>query len=200
MKKENQRVVITKRMLKEALLDLLAEKNVDKISVTELCARAQINRATFYAHYETVGDVLREMEREFSRELIAKQTSQPNRTIKTDIDVMCAYFYEHIEFIRVAFGSLTGQNFSRMIDTLCEDVAADPHFSRIVDPDTLRLSATFFSGGIFCMLNTWAQEDIQKTPEEVSALIAKMLSSRILAISCAEETDDAQEADKKYSE
>ena len=37
MEKENQRVVVTKRLLKEGLLRLLENKNIDKINVTELC-------------------------------------------------------------------------------------------------------------------------------------------------------------------
>ena len=53
MTKEYQRVAISKRMLKEALLDLLKDKPIDAVTVSELCQMAQINRTTFYRHYET---------------------------------------------------------------------------------------------------------------------------------------------------
>lgn len=44
----------------EALLSLLDEKDFEYITVKEICARAKVNRSTFYLHYETVGDLLTE--------------------------------------------------------------------------------------------------------------------------------------------
>lgn len=50
--KNNQRTRLSKILLKNALMDLLGEKgSVTKISVRELCERADLNRSTFYAHY-----------------------------------------------------------------------------------------------------------------------------------------------------
>ena len=50
--KNNQRTRLSKILLKNALMDLLGEKgSVAKISVRELCERADLNRSTFYAHY-----------------------------------------------------------------------------------------------------------------------------------------------------
>ena len=48
---ENQRIRITKRMLREALIRLLGKKPIEKIRVQELCQEAQINRTTFYKYY-----------------------------------------------------------------------------------------------------------------------------------------------------
>lgn len=63
--KNNQRTRISKMLLKNALLDLLAEKkSVEKISVRELCERAELNRSTFYAHYSAPKDLLDETEDE----------------------------------------------------------------------------------------------------------------------------------------
>ena len=45
---ENQRVRLSKALLKEALVRLLETKPLDKITIYELCAEAQINRTTFY--------------------------------------------------------------------------------------------------------------------------------------------------------
>ncbi len=64
-KKDNQRTRISKMLLKNALLDLLAEKkSAEKISVRELCERAELNRSTFYAHYSEPKDLLEETEDE----------------------------------------------------------------------------------------------------------------------------------------
>lgn len=61
--KDNQRTRLSKLLFKNALMDMLREKkSVDKISVRELCERAELNRSTFYAHYNEPKDLLNEIE------------------------------------------------------------------------------------------------------------------------------------------
>ena len=60
--KLDARVRYTRRVIQEALLTLLEQKPMNKITVTELCALAQINRATFYAHYADCYAVLNALE------------------------------------------------------------------------------------------------------------------------------------------
>lgn len=61
--KNNQRTRLSKMLFKNALMDLLKEKgSVAKISVRELCERAELNRSTFYAHYNEPKDLLFEIE------------------------------------------------------------------------------------------------------------------------------------------
>ena len=63
--KDNQRTRLSKMMLKNALMDLMKEKDsVSKISVRELCETAGLNRSTFYAHYNEPKDLLNELEDE----------------------------------------------------------------------------------------------------------------------------------------
>ena len=60
--KDNQRTIITKRMLKEGLLRLLKTKPLDKINIVELCNESGINRTTFYRHYELPKYIINEMQ------------------------------------------------------------------------------------------------------------------------------------------
>ena len=63
--KNNQRTRLSKILIKNALMDLLSEKgSVTKISVRELCERADLNRSTFYAHYSEPKELLEEVEAE----------------------------------------------------------------------------------------------------------------------------------------
>ena len=68
--KIDRRVLYTKMFLKESLLELMKEKPIDKITPTELCRHAGINRNTFYKHYYTTRDLLQEIEEEFSAQLV----------------------------------------------------------------------------------------------------------------------------------
>ena len=51
MEKMDARKRYTQMVLKQSFLKLLKEKPVNRITVKEVCALAQLNRATFYAHY-----------------------------------------------------------------------------------------------------------------------------------------------------
>ena len=63
--KNNQRTRLSKMLFKNALMDLLKEKgSINKVSVRELCDRAELNRSTFYAHYNEPNDLLMEIETE----------------------------------------------------------------------------------------------------------------------------------------
>ena len=67
----NQRRTLTKRLLKESLIELLKEKDIRKINITELCRAAGINRTTFYCHYSNQYAVLNAKENTMLRELQA---------------------------------------------------------------------------------------------------------------------------------
>ena len=62
---ENQRIRISKTMLKSGLIKLLKEKPLSQISVYELCSVSQINRTTFYKYYGSPLDLLCEIESDF---------------------------------------------------------------------------------------------------------------------------------------
>lgn len=50
-----------RRRIRDALADLLQTKSLTDISVSELSRKAKISRATFYVHYDNVGDVFDEL-------------------------------------------------------------------------------------------------------------------------------------------
>ena len=64
---ENRRSKMTKRLIKESLTELLETENLNSISVRMICERADLNRSTFYLHYETLDDLLSE----FTEELMS---------------------------------------------------------------------------------------------------------------------------------
>lgn len=60
-RKTDRRTLMTKSMIKDALLELLARTPYEKITVTSLCRRTEITRATFYLHYDNIDDVLNDL-------------------------------------------------------------------------------------------------------------------------------------------
>ena len=60
-KKEYRSAIRSRRLIRAALLELLQEKKFEKITVTDIVKRAEINRSTFYAHYPDVMGLLEEL-------------------------------------------------------------------------------------------------------------------------------------------
>lgn len=56
-KKTDLRVIRTKRSIRQAFLQLIQQKPVSKITVTEIARQASINKGTFYLHYEDIYDL-----------------------------------------------------------------------------------------------------------------------------------------------
>ena len=63
-KKEDRRVKYTKMVLRESLIKLLSQKDISHITIKEICDAADVNRATFYAHYTDPYDLLEKIENE----------------------------------------------------------------------------------------------------------------------------------------
>lgn len=61
------RSVKTRRLIKQTFLELIKEKGYQHITVTDIAARALINRKTFYFHYETIEELYGEMTDEYIR-------------------------------------------------------------------------------------------------------------------------------------
>ena len=78
-KKTDKRILHTKFFLKNALLDLMKTKPIEKITTTELCAAADINRNTFYSHYSTPEEVLEEIVNEELGEVKALLSNSSDR-------------------------------------------------------------------------------------------------------------------------
>ena len=60
MNKNESKYFNTAMLMDESLIELLAKKDYDYITVKEICNKAMVNRSTFYLHYETIDDLLSE--------------------------------------------------------------------------------------------------------------------------------------------
>lgn len=62
--KTDARVRYTRKVLREALFECLKEKQLNQVSVKEVCDIAELNRATFYKHYKDCYDMIEQLEAE----------------------------------------------------------------------------------------------------------------------------------------
>lgn len=108
-KKMDPRVKRTRALLQQALMKLIKEKPFDRITVQDIANRAELNRATFYAHFEDKHGLLNDTLREAFREQIAQQLTHRNEltvaNLRGLIEVTCRFlgdFFGHCAPMRTA--------------------------------------------------------------------------------------------------
>ena len=179
VEKENQRIMLTRRLFKETLIEMLREKPIEKISVTELCKRAEINRSTFYAHYSVPKDVLLEIKRDFAAQIAESLRSlDENATPKDAMRRICELIAENANLERIilsnsdddeateaAFGNIFGM----------WNIAAPFVCDRNLNEDARRLVTIFFHQGFFRVIREWIIHEIPITPVEIADIFSDIL-------------------------
>ena len=83
-KKENLKIIKSKKRLYLSLLQLIKEKKFEEINISDICKNASINRSTFYDHftdkYELLSSLIKDLTKKLERKLnkIKKNTNQKN--------------------------------------------------------------------------------------------------------------------------
>ena len=68
------RITKTRKSIADAFLELRARKPIEKITVKELCEKAQINKSTFYTHYRDIYDLSETLEEQFAQQIVGSLT------------------------------------------------------------------------------------------------------------------------------
>ena len=67
--KNNQRYKDSEKRIQDALMKLMENQELEDVTVMDICKEAHINRATFYAHYEDIYDLMSRVERLIRQDL-----------------------------------------------------------------------------------------------------------------------------------
>ena len=182
-KKENQRIALTKRLLQEGLLRLLEHKDLDKISVTELCREAGINRATFYNHYDSPQGLLNELEQRLKQEMEGF-VSRPNskEDMVRQMEAVCSYMKDNEKTLRVLIRCHADDDLSEIFNRL------DREYTNLrigakqstLDSDSIHLVSTFLYAGSYNLIMEWLIRDIPKTPRQIAELVLSIISKDYL--------------------
>ena len=81
MNKSESKYFNTALLMDEALIKLLEVKDFEYITVKEICAKADVNRSTFYLHYETVADLLTETMEYYNEQFLKQFSVTPDQFI-----------------------------------------------------------------------------------------------------------------------
>lgn len=169
------RVRYTRMIIEKSFLELLKEKPVSKITVTELCNIAQINRATFYKHYLDIPDLLEKLEEELFDQIRGMFRNQAADMEQMLLDMMD---YTRREWERfVALGGDNGDpNLMMKTFLICYENAYP-----LVEQNTPQISEAkrqmlfqFMSQGAGGILTWWIKNDMKEDPDLVVQIIMKL--------------------------
>ena len=96
----DMRVIKPRQAIRIALISLLSEKELSDITISELSARAQVNRKTFYRHYRSISDVVTEFENELLSDFsdILKTSNTSIFNIGSVLGEISALISSYLEF------------------------------------------------------------------------------------------------------
>lgn len=95
------RIVKTKQAIKQAFIELIYETDIHKINVTALTKKAMINRKTFYLHYETIEDLIKEFIENIADDYIKETDKLPQgRSHEEANRLFFEYFSKQEEYIQ----------------------------------------------------------------------------------------------------
>lgn len=169
----------TRKLLVEALAQLLMERPFQELSVVDICHRAMVHRTTFYAHFNDKQELLRYMIRELERECVATCLPQdPERGPREYLLTAARNVFQFFAQRQVLYRACLNSGADIQADTL-ETCAADelcrllsePRFraaSPQVDP---RVAAHFYTGAMLALIRWWLSSE---EPIPVSRLLANL--------------------------
>lgn len=188
VKKVDRRTLRTKRAILKALFGLMEEKDVGKITITELAEKADIDRKTFYLHYDSIQSVISEVEDNLVS-TVMKFAGSAERNGDSD-----AFFAginrtirENFEFIRyfVTSGAYTFfmSKVSEAFRTyVFESIIKDDSFASGHDRQVVSLAMVNLASGITAMYLKWFQSENSVSLEELGTIARKMSTAVIESI------------------
>ena len=161
----DRRTQYTKKVIKETCLDLLTDKDITKVSVSELCKKADINRATFYRYYLDIFDLLKKLEDEFVLELkesYKNYTSEEN-SLYDYILALLKSCQNDKRLVKILFYS---KNSITFLDSVLEDAYLrfkDKWKKEIpkVSDDEIEYATVYIFNGTLGIVNYWIQNDFE---------------------------------------
>lgn len=177
-KKQDARVRYTKMMIRNSLLELLRTKPIAKITVTEICEMAGINRATFYAHYSDPSDLLHALESEIIEDValwVRPALTAVGSDLKDVLTRLVEYIGENADICSVLLSDKGDTSFqTQVVDVIEGQFMSSWAAARQMSKDEAEYLYTFIALGSVGMIRKWLAEGAKKPASEIAELILKI--------------------------
>jgi AcrR family transcriptional regulator len=169
----DRRVERTQTALRSALLELVLERGWDEVSVQAVCARAQVGRSTFYAHYADKEELLLSGFEGLSREL-RTHVRRAGSDRLAFVGPLVSHVSAHRRLFRALAGTRTARKVERrMLDVICSLLELPP-------ASELRSAAARYAAGACVELLTyWLDERSGLGARDVTRLFRQLTSALV---------------------
>ncbi|MBQ6660342.1 MAG: TetR/AcrR family transcriptional regulator [Lachnospiraceae bacterium] len=171
---ENQRIRVTKRMLKEALVRLLEDKPLETVTVYEVCQSAEINRTTFYKYYGSPYDLMQDIEADFLHELEVNLQDKENLYSLQNI---LTYIDTHRDACRILLKSASANGF---LEKVFSQSLITQHLEENISLEQSEVfrkySKEFVIFGSYSIIRKWLLSDQPESPEEIARIINELVA------------------------
>ena len=166
------RVRYTRMVIENSFLELLQEKPVAKVTVTEICSKAQINRATFYKHYLDVPDLLSRLEENLFDSIRASFADE-NVKLRSFLIKMMHYTRDNQQRFLLLGGENGDPNLMTKTFLVCYESAYPLMAQNMpgLTENEKQMLYRYLSHGAGAVLTWWIQNGMKSPPEEVADFI-----------------------------
>lgn len=95
-RKTDRRTLYTRNVIKDALLEAIADRPFEQITVTDVCRRAEITRATYYLHYQSLTEVLDEL-LDDALQMAAEDCETPDEDVLQVLSLLAGEQPDHLK-------------------------------------------------------------------------------------------------------
>ena len=178
----DRRVLRTRDILGDALVELMHEKPFDDITVQEVLDRAGVARSTFYQHYSDKDDLLLSDVEDFFKmfsTLLTRKGAPPQRLAPV------AEFFSHIAEAKELYRAMQAAGKVSAVQALGLGFFARSIEDRLrlagiaMEPAELPAKAHALAGSFFALLDWWIDKGMKADPREMDALFHRMAWSGV---------------------
>ena len=186
MKKSESKYFNTAVRMNQAFLELLEKKDMEYITVKEICETAGVNRSTFYLHYETIDDLLAETIQYLNRQFRTHMESQTELFVSkiqvcplnelhlvspTYLIPYLKYIKQNKRLFRTALNSSASLRLERTYRRMMRHVFF-PIMERFQIPESDReYMVAFYVNGLMAILSAWLKHDCEDSIEHICAIM-----------------------------
>lgn len=174
--REDQRVRLSKQLLRNALILLLEEKSIHKISVREICEVADINRTTFYKYYKNQYELLEDIENILVDELAEKIAARGEKHLLHILETI----NDNAKIYRLFMNNMTDPNFIQRVFDLSIIHKEIAEATESISEEYSEYAYEFLTWGGYSVVRRWLNKEKRESPEEITEYINRLLANTII--------------------
>lgn len=173
----------TENLIKDTFISLVSEKSIKKITIKEICERANLNRGTFYFHYEDINHLIEAMYNQVFEEIDNALTLKTTNVTEDYLKNIFLDLLNNLYKNKKMYETLLFMDFdNKFTDKLIELIEKRCFHNwetlfKIKNEKNIDYYSSYVVNGCSGIVQSWIKNDMKEPPEEIATLLKKITSS-----------------------